>query len=40
MGPKREETRRQRLATLIDCCERGVAIPPIAKWAKLKMKQP
>jgi uncharacterized protein YdeI (YjbR/CyaY-like superfamily) len=37
-GPKREETRVSRLATLVDCCARGVAIPPVAKW--VKMKQP
>jgi uncharacterized protein YdeI (YjbR/CyaY-like superfamily) len=33
---KREETRASRLATLIDCCVRGKAIPPIAKWVKVK----
>lgn len=37
-SPKREETRASRLATLIDCCARGKAIPPVAKW--VKMKQP
>lgn len=37
-SPKREETRASRLATLIDCCARGKAIPPVAKY--LKMKQP
>jgi uncharacterized protein YdeI (YjbR/CyaY-like superfamily) len=37
-SPKREETRAARLATLIDCCARGKAIPPVAKW--VKMKQP
>ena len=38
VSPKREETRTSRLATLIDCCARGKAIPPVAKW--VKMKQP
>ena len=33
---KREETRTAHLASLIDCCARGVAIPPIAKWVKVK----
>lgn len=33
---KREETRAARLATLIDCCRRGLAIPPVAKWIKVK----
>jgi uncharacterized protein YdeI (YjbR/CyaY-like superfamily) len=37
-SPKREATRAARLATLIDCCARGRAIPPVAKW--VKMKQP
>ena len=37
-SPKREETRVSRLATLIDCCARGKAIPMVAKW--VKMKQP
>jgi len=37
-SPKREQTRVSRLATLIDCCARGKAIPPVAKW--VKMKQP
>ena len=37
-SPKREETRASRLATLLDCCARGKAIPPVAKW--VKMKQP
>ncbi len=35
---KREETRIARLAALIDCCRRGAAIPPVAKW--IKVKQP
>jgi uncharacterized protein YdeI (YjbR/CyaY-like superfamily) len=35
-SPKREETRTARLATLIDCCARGKAIPPVAKWVKMK----
>jgi len=35
-SPKREATRAARLATLIDCCARGKAIPPIAKWVKVK----
>jgi len=33
---KREETRAAHLATLIDCCARGVAIPPFAKYLKVK----
>ena len=37
-SPKRETTRASRLATLIDCCAHGKAIPPVAKW--VKMKQP
>jgi len=37
-NPKREETRASRLATLIDCCKRGKAIPPVARW--MKVKQP
>jgi uncharacterized protein YdeI (YjbR/CyaY-like superfamily) len=36
LSPKREETRTSRLATLIDCCARGKAIPPVAKWVKMK----
>jgi uncharacterized protein YdeI (YjbR/CyaY-like superfamily) len=39
-SPKREETRVSRLATLIDCCARGVAIPPVAKWVKMKQPHP
>jgi uncharacterized protein YdeI (YjbR/CyaY-like superfamily) len=39
-SPIREETRVSRLATLIDCCARGVAIPPVAKWVKVKQPQP
>ena len=35
-SPKREETRASRLATLIDCCARGMAIPPVARWVKVK----
>ena len=35
---KRPETRSKRLATLIECCARGAAIPPVAKY--LKMKKP
>ena len=35
-NPKREETRAARLATLIDCCKNGRAIPPVAKWVKMK----
>ena len=30
-GAKREETRLKRLATLIECSERGRAIPPLAR---------
>jgi uncharacterized protein YdeI (YjbR/CyaY-like superfamily) len=37
-NPKREATRASRLATLLDCCAHGRAIPPVAKW--VKMKQP
>ena len=37
-SPKREATRASRLATLLDCCANGKAIPPVAKW--VKMKQP
>ena len=33
---KREATRAAHLATLIDCCARGVAIPPFAKYLKVK----
>jgi uncharacterized protein YdeI (YjbR/CyaY-like superfamily) len=33
---KREETREKRLATLIGCCLRGSAIPPLAKYVKMK----
>jgi uncharacterized protein YdeI (YjbR/CyaY-like superfamily) len=33
---KRPETRSKRLATLIDCCARGAAIPPVAKYVKMK----
>src|SRR5262245_42554466 len=36
VSAKRTETRAARLTTLIDCCSRGLAIPPIAKWAKVK----
>jgi uncharacterized protein YdeI (YjbR/CyaY-like superfamily) len=35
-NPKRAETRASRLATLIDCCTRGKAIPMVAKWVKVK----
>ena len=38
VSAKRESTRAAHLATLIDCCARGVAIPPFAKY--LKMKRP
>ena len=33
---KRPETRARRLATLVDCCARGAAIPPLAKYVKVK----
>jgi uncharacterized protein YdeI (YjbR/CyaY-like superfamily) len=33
---KREETRARRLAMLIDSCERGKVIPPLAKLVKAK----
>ena len=36
LNPKREETRAARLATLVECCEAGRAIPPVAKWVKMK----
>ena len=36
VSAKREGTRTARLATLIDCCARGLAIPPFAKWVKVK----
>jgi uncharacterized protein YdeI (YjbR/CyaY-like superfamily) len=36
VNPKREETRAARLATLIECCAEGRAIPPVAKWVKVK----
>ncbi len=35
-NPKREATRAARLATLIECCDAGCAIPPVAKWVKMK----
>ena len=35
-GAKRADTRASRLATLVDCCARGKAIPPVAKWVKVK----
>jgi len=38
-NPKRAETRVARLATLLDCCARGKAIPPVAKWVKMKRPQ-
>ena len=38
-NPKRAETRASRLATLLDCCARGKAIPPVAKWVKVKRPQ-
>lgn len=40
VSAKREETRTARLATLIDCCARGVGIPPFAKWVKVKPPGP
>jgi len=39
MAAKREETRANRFRTLMDCCERGIAIPPL-KWAKVKPLKP
>lgn len=36
VSAKRPETRMKRLATLVDCCGRGVAIPPVAKYVKMK----
>ena len=35
MSAKREETRAARLGTLIECCARGRAIPPL-RWARVK----
>jgi uncharacterized protein YdeI (YjbR/CyaY-like superfamily) len=35
MRAKREETRASRFSTLLECCARGVPIPPL-KWVKLK----
>jgi len=39
MAAKREETRASRFQTLMECCARGVAIPPL-KWAKVKPVKP
>jgi uncharacterized protein YdeI (YjbR/CyaY-like superfamily) len=36
VSAKRPETRMKRLATLIDCCARSLAIPPVAKYVKMK----
>jgi uncharacterized protein YdeI (YjbR/CyaY-like superfamily) len=36
LNPKREETRAARLATLLECCAGGRAIPPVVKWVKMK----
>ena len=36
LNPKREETRAARLTTLLECCAEGRAIPPVAKWVKMK----
>ena len=36
LNPKREETRAARLETLLECCAEGRAIPPVAKWVKMK----
>ena len=33
MSAKREQTRQNRLATLIECCARGEAIPPL-RWTR------
>ena len=35
-GAKRPETREARLRTLVECCREGRAIPPVAKWIKVK----
>jgi uncharacterized protein YdeI (YjbR/CyaY-like superfamily) len=34
MSAKQEATRLRRLASLIDCCERGVAIPPLSRLSR------
>ena len=39
MRAKREETRASRFRTLLECCARGVAIPPL-KWVKVKPVNP
>jgi uncharacterized protein YdeI (YjbR/CyaY-like superfamily) len=36
VSAKREQTRVDRLAALLDCCARGVAIPPFARYVKVK----
>jgi len=36
VSAKREATRESRLRTLVDCCARGRAVPPVAKWLKVK----
>jgi len=36
LSAKRAETRAARLATLIECCANGKAIPPVAKYIKVK----
>jgi uncharacterized protein YdeI (YjbR/CyaY-like superfamily) len=40
VSAKREATRAARLKTLVDCCARGAAIPPLAKWVKVKRPSP
>jgi uncharacterized protein YdeI (YjbR/CyaY-like superfamily) len=39
MRAKRAETRERRLATLVDCCKRGVAIPPLI-WGRSRDGKP
>jgi hypothetical protein len=36
VSAKQEATRARRLASLITACEAGRAIPPLAKWIKVK----
>lgn len=36
VSAKREATRAARLATLLECCTRGRAIPPVAKYVRVK----
>jgi len=36
VSARREATREARLRTLVDCCAHGRAVPPVAKWVKMK----